>query len=133
MPTQYDTDQTTQQPASQVSQELAQQLHTFLLPLLVLLDRLLDVRLVRTLAQTVQVLIEVRNQAQGLLLSELGGYLLSPDKAPAATSCIVRTGRAISLSSSCGSRPISIWTAYTRRGKPACACGTKVCWKSPKA
>ena len=85
MPTQYDTEHATQQPASQVSEELAQQLHSFLLPLLVLLDRLLDVRLVRTLAQTVQVLIEVRNQAQGLLLSELGGYLLSPDKAPAGT------------------------------------------------
>ena len=85
MPTQYVTDQGTQQVPTQVAQGLGDQLQTFLLPLLMVLDRLIDVRLVRTFAQTVQVLIEVRNQAQGLLLSELGGYLLSPDKAPADT------------------------------------------------
>lgn len=85
MPTQYVTDQATQQAPSQVAQGLGDHLHTFLLPLLILLDRAIDVRLVRTFAQTVQVLIEVRNQAQGLLLSELGGYLLTPDKAPAGT------------------------------------------------
>lgn len=85
MPTQYVTDEGTPQVPSRVAQEVGDQLHLFLLPLLVLLDQLLDVRLVRTFAQTVQVLIEVRNQAQGLLLSELGGYLLTPDQAPAGT------------------------------------------------
>jgi hypothetical protein len=40
---------------------------------------------VRTLWQTVEAMIRFRNRAHGLLLSELGGYLLSPEHAPAGT------------------------------------------------
>jgi hypothetical protein len=72
----------------QMAQGLAGQLALFLFPLLVSLDRLLDKRLVRTFLQTIQVIITYRDRVGGLLLSELGGYLLSPDKAPAGTKRI---------------------------------------------
>ena len=71
--------------ASQVAQGLAEQLAQFLYPLLVLLDKTLDKRLLRTLLQTVQVIITFRDRANGLLLSELGSYLLSPAQAAAGT------------------------------------------------
>src|SRR5438034_8331442 len=71
--------------AAGVAQGLVEQLAQFLYPLLVLLDKALDKRLVRTFLQTVQVIITFRDRANGLLLSELGGYLLSPQQAPAGT------------------------------------------------
>ena len=71
--------------AEQMAQGLAEQLAVFLFPLLVTLDQLLDKRLVRTFLQTIQVIIASRDRVGGLLLSELGGYLLSPDKAPTGT------------------------------------------------
>jgi len=67
---------------------LAQQLTHFLAPLLVELDQVLDQRLVRTLAQLIQVIIVFRHNSHGLLLSELGGYLLTPAHAPAGTKRI---------------------------------------------
>ncbi len=66
-----------------VAQGLAEQLAEFLAPLLMLLDKTLDKRLVRTFLQVVQVIITFRDRANGLLLSELGGYLLSPKQAAA--------------------------------------------------
>ncbi len=69
----------------QMAQGLASELAVFLFPLLVRLDQLLDKRLVRTFLQTIQVIITFRDRVGGLLLSELGGYLLSPDQAPAGT------------------------------------------------
>lgn len=39
----------------------------------------------RTFLHTIQVIITFRDRVGGLLLSELGGYLLSPDQAPAGT------------------------------------------------
>ncbi len=67
--------------AEQMAQGLAEQLAVFLFPLLVKLDRLLDKRLVLTFLQTIRVIFTYRDRAGGLLLCELGGYLLSPDKA----------------------------------------------------
>src|SRR5439155_16588608 len=64
---------------------LGEALARFLFPLLVELDTLLDKRLVRTFLATIQVIITFRDRANGLLLSELGGYLERPDKAPAGT------------------------------------------------
>jgi hypothetical protein len=61
------------------------QLGQFLFPLLVELDGLLDKRLVRTVVQSIAVILTFRDRANGLLLSELGGYLLSPEHAPAGT------------------------------------------------
>ena len=68
-----------------IAAELTRQLAQFLFPLLVELDHLLDKRLVRTFTQIIAVILTFRERANGLLLSELGGYLLSPDKAPAGT------------------------------------------------
>jgi hypothetical protein len=68
-----------------IAAELTRQLAQFLFPLLVELDHLLDKRLVRTFTQIIAVILTFRDRANGLLLSELGGYLLSPDKAPAGT------------------------------------------------
>ena len=74
--------------AREVSEQLGQQLSRFLEQLLVELDRHLDKRLVRTLATLVLVIVQFRHNRHGLLLSELGGYLLSPEQAPAGTKRI---------------------------------------------
>lgn len=68
-----------------VSRQLAEQLAGFVAPLLLELDVLIDKRLVRTLLATLGVIIQFRNRANGLLLSELGAYLTSADQAPAGT------------------------------------------------
>ena len=54
-------------------------------PLLVRLDAQLDRRLVTTFSQTVRAIVQHRHRNHGLLLSELGAYLLSPAQAPAGT------------------------------------------------
>src|SRR5713226_8833293 len=68
-----------------IAQGLTAELGKFLLPLLVELDSWLDKRLVRTFTHIIAVILTFRDRANGLLLSELGGYLLSPDHAPAGT------------------------------------------------
>ena len=73
------------QASPQVARALRQRLLTFLTPLLVCLDATLDRRLVRTFALSIDAMIRWRNRAHGLLLSELGAYLLSPAHAPAGT------------------------------------------------
>lgn len=73
------------QASSPVARALRQRLLTFLTPLLVCLDATLDRRLVRTFALSIDAMIRWRNRAHGLLLSELGGYVLSPEHAPAGT------------------------------------------------
>jgi len=69
---QYDTDTQLAQESSEVSQKLAIDMSRLLAPLLAALDAQLDVRLVRTFLATIAVMIQFRNRAQGLLLSELG-------------------------------------------------------------
>ena len=59
-------------------QILRQRLGGFLWPLLAILDQQMDVRLVRTLAATVETVLVFRHRAYGLLLSELGDFLLDP-------------------------------------------------------
>lgn len=71
--------------ASRMAQGVGGQLASFLFPLVVELDAVLDKRLVRTFLATIQVIITFRDRANGLLLSELGAYLATPDKAPAGT------------------------------------------------
>lgn len=68
-----------------VARELEAELERFLAPLVVWLDPLLDKRLVRTLVRSIVALVERRNRAHGLLLSELGAYLWDPAHAPAGT------------------------------------------------
>lgn len=72
----YDTLQTNEQDPQQVSQAIAQELEIFLSPLLITLDKLLDKRLVRTVLQVCVATLRFRDQKQGLLLSELGSYLV---------------------------------------------------------
>jgi len=73
------------QGSAMVSWQLSEQIAQFVGPLLVQLDTIIDKRLVRTLLATLQVIIQFRNRSHSLLLSELGGYLLSADQAPAGT------------------------------------------------
>ena len=68
--------QATEPTPAQVADGLREGLCRFLLPLLALLDACLDVRLVRTFVATVEAILSFRNRAHGLLLSELGAYLL---------------------------------------------------------
>jgi hypothetical protein len=82
--------------AMQVGQEVQQDLFAFLQPLLVQLDAQIDRRLVQTFARTVDAILCFRNRPHGLLLSELGGYLLSPEHAAAGTkrlSNLLRSGK----------------------------------------
>ncbi len=71
--------------AEGMAQGLYGALARFLAPLLMELDARIDKRLVRTFLQTVAVILTFRDRVNGLLLSELGGYLDTPDKAPAGT------------------------------------------------
>ncbi len=74
-----------EQASAEMARALSLHLMRFLEPLLMELDTLLDRRLVATLLRLVQVIIAFRHSSHGLLLSELGAYLLSPAQAPAGT------------------------------------------------
>lgn len=71
--------------APPTSSQLYSRLQEFLEPLLVQLDAKIDSRLARTFLSTIVVLLQHRHCKNGLLLSELGGYLLPPAHAPAGT------------------------------------------------
>jgi Transposase DDE domain len=79
-------------PSAQAQPILAHTLRAhlvqFLRPLAERLARQLDIRLVQTAVDLVQVIITHRHGALGLLLTELGGYLLSPAQAPAGAKRI---------------------------------------------
>ncbi len=77
-------------PATEMAQGLYTGLARFLAPLLMELDTCIDKRLVRTFLQTVVVILTFRDRVNGLLLSEMGGYLDTPDKAPAGTKRLSR-------------------------------------------
>ena len=62
----------------------------FVWPLLTLLNQHLDVRLVRTFLASLHGIVMWRNRAHGLLLSELGAFIASPDQAPAGTKRLSR-------------------------------------------
>lgn len=73
------------QACASKSGELQRRLLEFLAPLLLQLDAVLDKRLVRTFVQTVIAIVSFRHGQNGLLLSELGSYILNPRQAPAGT------------------------------------------------
>lgn len=73
------------QASAYAADRLSRHLVTFLAPLFRTLDQRLDRRLVSTFLATLITIVEWRNRAHGLLLSELGAYLLSPEQAPAGT------------------------------------------------
>jgi len=68
-----------------VATDLRLKLFAFVLPLLHELDEAIDRRLVRTFLCTLEAILRLRSRAHGLLLSELGAYLMSPEHAPAGT------------------------------------------------
>jgi hypothetical protein len=71
--------------AKALSQEVAKRLEDYLAPLVTRMNALLDKRLVRTFVALIEVIISFRGYRHGLLLSELGGYLMPPGQAPAGT------------------------------------------------
>jgi uncharacterized protein YbjT (DUF2867 family) len=84
----------------QVAAELRQDLVAFLQPLLDQLDAKIDQRLVRTFVRTIDAILCFRNRPHGLLLSELGGYLLTPEHAAAGTKRLSNLLRSVKWSSS---------------------------------
>lgn len=73
------------QASPAVARALDEELTRFLAPLIEWFDTLVDKRLVRTLVASIVALLEWRNRAHGLLLSELGAYICDPAHAPAGT------------------------------------------------
>lgn len=74
--------------AAEAAQAASEELVSFVRPLLGELDEQLDKRLVRTFLGLLQVILMLRHNRYGLLLSELGGYLLGAAHAPAGTKRI---------------------------------------------
>ncbi|MFP4293663.1 MAG: hypothetical protein ACLFQ0_18675, partial [Cyclobacteriaceae bacterium] len=63
----------------------SRRLEEFLSPFLQKLDQYIDKRLVRSFAGLCQCILRLRSRSSGLLLSELGGYLIGFAHAPAGT------------------------------------------------
>jgi Transposase DDE domain len=76
------------QAQSELARTLRSHLLQFLRPVAERLAAKLDIRLVQTALDLVQVILTHRHRALGLLLTELGGYLLSPAQAPAGAKRI---------------------------------------------
>jgi len=70
------------------SEVLAELCYRFVRPLLQALHTQMDRRLVHTLLDLLPVIVMHRHRNQGLLLSELGGFLLGAERAPAGTKRI---------------------------------------------
>lgn len=64
---------------------LLKQIDKYLHPLLLALDHQIDKRLVRTFFDVFVSIMRFRNRPFGLVLSELGSYVLNPEHAPAGT------------------------------------------------
>jgi hypothetical protein len=77
--------QTREPSTPDLARTLGERLDAYLAPLLFRLDQTLDSRLVRTFAATVKIVLQNRYRQGGLLLSELGAFLTSPEHAPAGT------------------------------------------------
>jgi cell division septation protein DedD len=78
------TAQASKQPRA-LSRQTQQRLVQFVWPLLVSLNQQLDVRLVRSFLATLFAIVQWRSRSHGLLLSELGASITSPERAPAGT------------------------------------------------
>ena len=142
MPNQYliqrEAPQVPPDEATQMAQGLGEALARFLFPFLVELDRLLDKRLVRTFLATIEVMITFRDRANGLLLSELGSYLATPDKAPAGTkrlSNLLHSAKwAAWLIAHClwqrASQQLEEWT---QAGEEGLAIGDESVWEKPES
>jgi DDE family transposase len=78
------------QGSAQQAEVLSQLCYGFVRPVLCRLYHYMDRRLVQTLLNLLQVIVMHRHRPHGLVLSELGGYLLGPALAPAGTQRIDR-------------------------------------------
>src|SRR3954462_1654295 len=90
------TSANTAQDSALVAHARSRHLAAFLAPLLRTLDQQLDRRLVSTFLATLIAIVQWRNRAHGLLLSELGAYILTPEQPPAGTkwlSNLLRSSR----------------------------------------
>ena len=76
------------QDSTRESEVLADLCYRSVSPLLARLYKKMDRRLVQTFLDLLLVIVMHRHRNQGLLLSELGGYLLGADRAPAGTKRI---------------------------------------------
>lgn len=101
------------QASPQVARALEEDLTQFLAPVVEWLDTLLDKRLVRTLVASIIALLEWRNRAHGLLLSELGAYICDPAHAPAGTKRLSNLLRSPKWDAN-GLR-VYLWREATRR------------------
>ncbi len=102
------------------------------------LDARLDKRLVRTFLQTVTVILTFRDRVNGLLLSEMGGYLETPDKAPAGTKRLSRLLHCVKWSAELIGE--YLWERATRRvkawkdaGVDALAVWDESVWEKPES
>lgn len=77
-----------EQECWQTAGDVERKCYKFLYGLLAGLDSCLDRRLVETFLALVLVIVMHRNRPQGLLLSELGGYVKPAWQAPAGTKRI---------------------------------------------
>src|SRR5712692_995110 len=107
-----------------MAEGLGMMLLGFLGSLLLDLDQWLDKRLIRTLVQAIEAILTFRDRVNGLVLSELGGYL-DPIGQGGGTKrlrvdcCTAQSGRPSSSNAFCGGEPANRWSsgkARARRG-----------------
>lgn len=90
MSSKYVISRTKRQEVQAKSEAVTRLLETYLEPLVEKLDAYLDKRLVQTFLQGIRTIIQARNQAPGLVISELGALLLSGREATAGEKRIHR-------------------------------------------
>lgn len=125
-------------PAAEMAQGLYAALARFLAPLLIELDARIDKRLVRTFLQTIAVILTFRDRVNGLLLSEMGGYLDTPDKAPAGTKRLSRLLHCAKWSaelirSYLWHRATQRLTSWKKVGQDALAIWDESAWEKPES
>jgi len=104
-----------------VAQRMRRLLVQFLRPVAQRLAAQVDIRLVQTASDLVQVILTHRHTLIGLLLSELGGYLLGPAQAPAGTKRISNLIHAASWTAA--DLKAVLWQHFPRAGRDAAGCG----------
>ena len=118
--------------------EMRTRLTQFLRPVLTRLAEKIDLRLVQTARDLVQAILTHRHRAMGLLLSELGGYLLGPAQAPAGTKRISNLIHAKGWSADAINTVL--WKAASERVQTLAAAGEEVLavwdgsvWEKPES
>lgn len=76
------------QAAEREAEAMRHRMEEFVRPVFKRLRKVIDLRLLRTLRDLLIVVLMHRNRQQGLLLTELGGWLMGDDRAPAGVKRI---------------------------------------------